>query len=838
MTLSRASASFVDQLSALLCVFRLRSLFASLPVFRSLLLCVGLGSVGVLQAQPLSLTPAEQAWVQAHPVLRLGVAPEYPPYYFVPAEPGRPHGFIIEMIDLWAERLGMQVAITRFPTQEAALEALKQRRVDLLPFSGPGESSPNGPVAALPAITTDLVLVARRDVPDVSTANNFGDQRVALVEGSTAAAVLREHSPKARTMMFPTSEAALKAVASGGADLFVGYQQVVVYHIEKLLLANLVMRRNFGPGRTLIGPVVLSDPPELRRLLNKAIASVTSADRSAIATRWLPATVEASVDGQLAPLTQAERDWVGANGRIVVGFDSAFSPISSQGDMGEPMGLAIDYLHLLVKKTGLRLTRETGGSFASLYAQGAKGELDVIVAMARVPQRRGDYDFVGPFVRVPTAIIMRSNDAAMLTATEEFGTRRVGLLKQHFLIPELQARHPGIHLVEFDRQEQVLEALTRSKVDVALGNVKVVNELIERRFAGSIRITGTVSGGDSELYFGVRKGLPELTQVLRKGLDAVTDAERSAIAARWLVVNVQSGVDWRALLWWTMPLLVALGAGFALLWRSNRRLLDARAFEARARAVAEETTASRGRFLAYLSHELRGTLGGVAAGADMLKTHQDPFLRERLLSAMSESVRGLSQVLDATLSFEQSLSKPIDLRPQPVKLQVLWTQLMAPGRLAAEQKGLAFEAVCVEPDVLVSVDQARLQQVVVNLLQNAVKFTSTGTVRATGHWLEVDAADASPKTERTFQISVSDSGPGVSPSDVQRIFEPYSQGEQGERQRYGAGLGLAISRQIVAAMNGTLEVRSAPGEGATFVVRLPWVQIVEPAGARVVQSAW
>ncbi|MEO8155859.1 MAG: transporter substrate-binding domain-containing protein, partial [Rhizobacter sp.] len=456
-------------------------------------------------AQAVDLSSAERSWVQAHPVLRLGVPREYPPYYFSPPEPAPPHGFIIEMIGLWCERLGMKVDLVRFASNDEAVRALQAGQIDMLPFAMPQGASERDALLTLPVFAGNQVLVARRDLADVSATDNFGQYRVAAVEGSPAAALLNSRFPQAKVVLFASPELALRAVASGAADLFVGYQQVVVYHVEKLLLANLVIRQNLGPGNLPIGPTVRRDAAQLRGVLAHAIDSVTAADRSALATRWLPAGTLTALTGEMAPLTPAERDWVERYGRIRVGFDSGFSPITSTGDLAEPQGMGIDYLRLVARKTGLAIQREVGGSFADVYAQGVAGDLDVVVGLVRTPQRRADYEFVGPFTRVPTAIVMRNDDLSLLTDTREFGVRKVALLKQHFLIPELMARHPGIKLVELDRQDQVLTALAEGAADVALGNVKVVNELIERRFGGTLRITGTVAGGDSELYFGVRR---------------------------------------------------------------------------------------------------------------------------------------------------------------------------------------------------------------------------------------------------------------------------------------------------------------------------------------------
>jgi two-component system, NarL family, sensor histidine kinase EvgS len=327
-----------------------------------------------------------------------------------------------------------------------------------------------------------------------------------------------------------------------------------------------------------------------------------------------------------------------------------------------------------------------------------------------------------------------------------------------------------------------------------------------------------VAGGDSELYFGVRRDHLELTQIMRKGLDAVSEAEAAGIAQRWLVVNVQPGVPWRKVLAWGGPLLLALLVGMGLLWRSQRKMGEARAIEARGRRLAEDSAAARGRFLAYLSHELRGTLGAVASGAEMAKTQQDPAFHDRLLDAMAESMRGLGQVLETTLAYEQTLAKPVQLQLEAQSLSVLWTRMTAPGQLAAHQKGVAFDARYEAGDETVQVDGPRLQQVVTNLLHNAVKFTAQGAVNIVGRWMSDDEGAASGTV---FEIAVTDSGPGMSPQELEHVFEPYAQGAAGEKLKQGVGLGLAISRQIVAAMGGTLQAQSTPGQGSTFFVRVP-----------------
>jgi two-component system, NarL family, sensor histidine kinase EvgS len=768
------------------------------------------------QDQRVALTDAERGWIAEHPVVRVGLSREFPPYYFFGSNPAQPHGFAVETLDLWAQRTGLRFEFRRYASFANTMAALKDGEVDMTPITTPIEAQRTFATFTRPAFVSNLVLAARRDVPDISATANFGGRSIAVEQGPGIEALMRERYPAARLQPYPDAETALRAVSTGEADLFIGYQQVVVYHVEKALLANIELRMNLGPGATPLGPAVRRDLPLLSAILDKAIASVSTADASRLAERWLPAgSTMVQLPTLSATLNGAEQAWVKAHGRIRVGYDASFAPITLRGPLGEFRGLGADVLKLAARKAGLEIEQELGGSFAEVYAKGVASELDVIVGMARAPQRRADYDFIGPFISVPTAIVMRTDDGPAITETQDIGLRKVALLREHFLIPELRARHPGIHLVEFERQDQVLTALDEGAADVALGNIQVINELTQNRFGGRLHITGTVRDGDSELFLAVPRHSPELARILRSGMEAINDSEMAAMRSRWLMVEVSHGPSWRALLQIVIPIAAAALLYLWLLRRGNRRLRASREREMLARALAEENAMARGRFLAYLSHELRGGLAAVASGAEMLRTQANPALQERMLGAIVDSVNGLRKVLDMTLAYEQTSQSAMTLQARPTELERWWLEAIAPGQLAAQRKGLALETHWDGPMPTVEIDPARLQQVLQNLIGNAVKFTERGRVAVTG---SLRHRGDGP---RELVLEVRDSGPGIDDADRERLFQPYAQGVQGLAQRDGAGLGLAICRQIVQSMLGRIEVDSALGAGACFRVIVP-----------------
>jgi len=249
-----------------------------------------------------------------------------------------------------------------------------------------------------------------------------------------------------------------------------------------------------------------------------------------------------------------------------------------------------------------------------------------------------------------------------------------------------------------------------------------------------------------------------------------------------------------------------------------RRVADQRAEELAETATSlERANRVRNRFLAHMSHEIRTPLHGVIAMTDLaLGTKLSEEARSHVESAY-ESAQVLLTLLDNLLDVTRVEADAVELVAEPFELHRAVAHALRPLEAKAQAKGLSFE-MRAEPDIVSKRigDRVRLMQIVLNLVSNAIKFTSEGGI-------EVHLR-ADPSDEDRIEIEVSDTGRGIPTEALETIFLPFRQADRHDSQRdAGAGVGLAIAHALAELMDGSITVESEFDEGSTFTasLRLP-----------------
>jgi signal transduction histidine kinase/CheY-like chemotaxis protein len=248
----------------------------------------------------------------------------------------------------------------------------------------------------------------------------------------------------------------------------------------------------------------------------------------------------------------------------------------------------------------------------------------------------------------------------------------------------------------------------------------------------------------------------------------------------------------------------------------------------RAKEVAESANLAKSRYVVGLSHELRSPLNSISGYAQLLEQDANLQVKPRdQVRVIRRSADHLSGLIDGILDISKIEAGRLHLSRDEVRVSEFLDQLVGMFRLQAAAKGIDF--VFKRPAALplvVYADEKRLRQILINLLSNAIKFTQEGSVQFVVHYRNPVA-----------EFEVTDTGPGIRESDLERIFAPFERGALGVTQpQTGTGLGLTISRLLAGVMGGDIKVSSNVGEGSTFRVKILLSEVTNPKHSAPVEA--
>jgi signal transduction histidine kinase/DNA-binding NarL/FixJ family response regulator len=237
-----------------------------------------------------------------------------------------------------------------------------------------------------------------------------------------------------------------------------------------------------------------------------------------------------------------------------------------------------------------------------------------------------------------------------------------------------------------------------------------------------------------------------------------------------------------------------------------------------AKEVADAANQAKSEFLANMSHELRTPLNGILGYGQILRQSNNMSEKEKKgIEIINQCGSHLLTLINDILDLSKIEARKMELSTGEFHLPSFLQGVVEICRIKAEQKGVEF--VYHQDGMLptgIHSDEKRLRQVLMNLLSNAIKFTDKGKVIFTVKAEQVNVIEEEEITVHRVLFQVKDSGVGISPEDLEKIFLPFEQVGSVKKQSEGTGLGLAISQKIVALMGGTLQVESQLGEGSTF----------------------
>jgi ABC-type amino acid transport substrate-binding protein/DNA-binding response OmpR family regulator/nitrogen-specific signal transduction histidine kinase/HPt (histidine-containing phosphotransfer) domain-containing protein len=768
------------------------------------------GVSGIEQKVPLTsnenvviLTDEQRVWLKEHPTIRVGVDP-YPPFEFVDGQ-GNYSGLIPDYLKLISKRLGIEFKPVLGLTWTQVLEGTKDGTVDMAPGLNDTAERREFLTFTKMYISSPMVIFTRNDSPFISGLAELTGKSIAIPAGYSDIEMVEKKFPSIKIVEVNNLIEALTAVATGEVEATLGNLAVGSYLIQKHHLANIKVAAPSKDAGNKLAMGVRKDWPELARILDKALESITQKEHQKIRSAWqeIPETK--------IELTHEEKSWLDEHPVIRIAMDPDQAPVEFADDQGRFHGISMDYLQRISKLSGVHFDIAKGHTWQDELAAMENGTLDLFFSVAPTPGREAQYKFTSPYLSMPVNIFA-SGDDTYIGNLKALEGKRVAVVEGYAIHEWLQGKHQEIILVPVKSVPAALKMVAAGKVYAFVGNVVTASYYISKLRLNQIRIAGETPYQNDQ-SMAVRQDWPILAGILQKALDAIPENEREAIYNRWVSVQYEHGFDYSFL--WKILGLAFLVVMLFFYW--NRRLSKEVIERKRAEERADEATQAKSDFLANMSHEIRTPMNAVIGMSHLaLKTDLNPKQFD-YLKKIDVAAKSLLGIINDILDFSKIEAGKMDMETIDFDLGETFINVANMITVKAQEKENIEVLYQIGYDVplFLKGDPLRLGQIMVNLGNNAVKFTETGEI-----FLSVEMVEKAETVNGNvyLQFTVRDTGIGMTQKQCGKLFKAFSQADTSTTRKYGGtGLGLTISKQLVNMMEGDIRVESEPGKGSSFI---------------------
>ncbi|WP_292658555.1 transporter substrate-binding domain-containing protein [Nitratifractor sp.] len=730
------------------------------------------------------LTPEEEAFLKAHPVITVHNEMDYPPYNFY--KNGRPHGLSIDYMNLLAKRLGLRVKYIHGYDWSQFMQQIKSGKLDvMLNIMRTTERAKYLHFTEPYAATRKAIF---SNDPSLNTLDDLEGKKVCVPKDFYIHHFLEDYYPEMLLVTKPSILACLRSVAQHESDATIGSYSIVSYLLkrEKIKIPHLSV---LSDKRMTTGLSIATAPKLkiLRDILQKAMYNISDRELNALTKRWLGKSPQ-NPDWLYREQQQLEPYPVK---RIIKMCNNPnWEPIefAKGGDMSQMSGIAIDILKLLEPKLNVEFRNVPTHSWVESQQFLKAGRCEILPAAIATKERKQYARFTHPYLIYRLAIITR-DDKPLVKDLSEIADKSVARKKGSGLISRLRHLYPTIKIIETQDYLDSLRKVESGEAYCTIATLPVASYYINRFGLKGLRIAG-YTDMRYRLSIAVTKQEPELLATLDRALTQVTPREKNAIYKKWIGnKKLVEPYDYR-------PIYYALGAialivlillyRQILLSRLNRRLNEKVKQAVQENLIQREIMREReklaamGEMIGVIAHQWRQPLNSLSLSIQNLKyMYQEGMVDKGFLDHFTEKnlqvINFLSQTIDDFRNFFQ-----VGKGEKEFSVKEAIQAVISMYSLTLKKSGIVLQLS--GGDFTLFGSRSEFQQVILNLISNAR-----------------DALEKSPRESKKInielqgrQIRFCDNGDGVPDAKLSRIFDAYF-----TTKEEGSGIGLYISRLIV-----------------------------------------
>lgn len=493
---------------------------------------LGMMALYLTDARAQQWTAAEQAWMAANPVIRTAGGMDWIPFDYAD-NAGNHQGLSAAYLRLLSEKTGLQFAVTVddfFPH----LSQVAAGQMDLLPAVFRDEVRLGDLIFTQPYLPIYDHFFVRSDLK-VNALEDLNGLTVAMPTDFARREYIQSQFPQSTIINTQSMSEGITLVLGGQADVLLGSFQRINRLLQNNRITLIVPFAPVGDGtHNLVYMAVGKHQQALVPILNKALAAITEEEHQAILQQWL--------DGQPGltkkiQLSQAEQQWLDDHPTVLFGADWQWPPFEFRDSNGRHNGIAASYVDLIEQYSGLRIEVQTG-VWSEVLEAVKNQQLDGLSGVVQTTDRSAYLNFTDPYLSVPTAVYLRTEEPAITQLSELHGLT-VALNGGSYLHEWLASEHPEIRLMLMDSNKAAIEAVSYGNADAYIGNVAVADYVINESLLTNLKVVLSLNQFQTAVGLGVRKDLPELTAIISKALAMITTEQHLAIRNQWVAQDAE-----------------------------------------------------------------------------------------------------------------------------------------------------------------------------------------------------------------------------------------------------------------------------------------------------------